>query len=373
MTKIKVFYGDNEEFQKITPIRSHSLTELALKFDEETKQFSVNVPGQSGAQVKKKKKSIENLVIRAEEYAGVQEHVLMNFSDFLRHYIISCLYIQNPGEQVLRQIRLLYRPELIEIKRQNYNRVSEDIIRKINSEFDQRIYGQSCAKKAIMRAIYLATCDSEHKPIVILFYGNSGVGKTETVQYLGQLLGEKVFRKQFSMFQNNEFATYMFGGKYNEKSFTQDLLGRSSNLILLDEFDKANPVFYSAFYQLFDEGIIEDSHYRAKLDDAIIICTSNFHSEEEARKNLGEPIFDRFDAVIEFDELSYDAKVKIAEHAIGAITSAHPGFVFSDDEIQNLYSSFDSFHNAREIKRIIQEMYSYLEIDRILGENATES
>ena len=67
------------------------------------------------------------------------------------------------------------------------------------------------------------------------------------------------------MFQNNEFATYLFGGKYNEKSFAQDLLARRSNVILLDEFDKANPIFHSAFYQLFDEGIYEDTNFHAEV------------------------------------------------------------------------------------------------------------
>ena len=41
------------------------------------------------------------------------------------------------------------------------------------------------------------------------------------------------------MYQNNEFANYLFGGKYNEKSFAKDLIARDSNVILLDEFDKA--------------------------------------------------------------------------------------------------------------------------------------
>ena len=50
------------------------------------------------------------------------------------------------------------------------------------------------------------------------------------------------------MYQNNEFANYLFGGKYNEKSFAKDLIVRDSNVILLDEFDKAYAVFHSAFY-----------------------------------------------------------------------------------------------------------------------------
>ena len=54
---------------------------------------------------------------------------------------------------------------------------------------------------------------------MLLFYGNSGIGKTETAQFLTEKIGGQILRKQFSMYQNNESANYLFGGKYNEKSF----------------------------------------------------------------------------------------------------------------------------------------------------------
>ncbi|PAY14415.1 hypothetical protein CJU60_04400 [Bacillus sp. 7705b] len=54
--------------------------------------------------------------------------------------------------------------------------------------------------------------------------------------------------------------------------------------MLLDEFDKAPAVFHSAFYQMFDEGILVDKHYVADISKAIIICTSNYKSREEIKK-----------------------------------------------------------------------------------------
>lgn len=99
----------------------------------------------------------------------------------------------------------------------------------------------------------------------MLFYGSSGIGKTETANLISICLTEKLFRKQFSMFQNNQFSTYLFGGAHYEKSFAKELLDRESNVILLDEFDKAHPIFHSTFYQLFDEGIFEDQNYIVQL------------------------------------------------------------------------------------------------------------
>ncbi len=48
-----------------------------------------------------------------------------------------------------------------------------------------------------------------------------------------------------------------------------------------------------AFYQLFDEGIFVDKNYCVDMKNTVIICTSNFISEEEARGVLGAPLFAR--------------------------------------------------------------------------------
>ena len=59
------------------------------------------------------------------------------------------------------------------------------------------------------------------------------------------------------MYQNNESANYIFGGRYNEKSFAQDLLARETNVLLFDEFDKALSVFHSAFINYLMRGFMK--------------------------------------------------------------------------------------------------------------------
>lgn len=59
-----------------------------------------------------------------------------------------------------------------------------------------------------------------------------------------------------------------------------------------NEFDKAHPMFYSAFYQLFDEGVYTDKFYDVNLDNVVIFCTSNYLNENEIRKKpRGSDIF----------------------------------------------------------------------------------
>ena len=99
--------------------------------------------------------------------------------------------------------------------------------------------------------------NKQNKPVVILFYGDSGLGKTETVQYVTELLGGALLRKQFSMYQNNEFSNYLFGGKHNQKSFAKDLLARDSNVILLMSLTKQIRFFTVHFISCLMKGFLK--------------------------------------------------------------------------------------------------------------------
>lgn len=67
----------------------------------------------------------------------------------------------------------------------------------------------------------------------------------------------------------------------------RELIRRNSNVILLDEFDKVSPSFYNAFYQMFDEGTFVDANYSVDVSKCIIICTTNYRTEEEAENIWG--------------------------------------------------------------------------------------
>ena len=72
-------------------------------------------------------------------------------------------------------------------------------------------------------------------------------------------MGGELLRIQFSMMQTEEAFNYVFGAEHSKSSFARDMVGRESNVILIDEFDKVNPAFYNAFYELFDEGRYVDT------------------------------------------------------------------------------------------------------------------
>lgn len=276
---------------------------------------------------------------------------------------ITNMYIQNPPIHLQEQIKRAFGDlNIIEEIPQKYNMVTEKTIRSINIEFDKRVIGQQAVKEQILKAIFPIMNNVQCKPIVLLFYGNSGIGKTETAQFLTEQIGGKILRKQFSMYQNNEFANYLFGGKYNEKSFAKDLIARDSNVILLDEFDKAYSVFHSAFYQLFDEGIYEDQNYRVDVRHAIIICTSNYKSKDEIKEKLGDPIFNRFDGVIKFEDLSQEAKKMIAAKELKELDEEK---IIPENVRKILVEQSTKLENAREIRKLIKDTKSLIEIREI--------
>ena len=379
MNKIVIYYGSNRAFSEVIPIEHRNLTDVVMEIDNDSKNMILHIPDlaknendkETKPKEEKEKIKIQNFVINSDEYSGVREHVIINFANFISKLEIENMYVQNPPLHISEQLHRLYDVTgNIEVVRQSYSKVDKNVILKFNAEYDDKIIGQENVKTNILQALYPLVNDRQTKPVILLFYGDSGIGKTETANYLAKLLHGTLMRKQFSMYQNNDFATYLFGGTNNEGSFAKDLLDRDSNVILLDEFDKANPIFHSAFYQLFDEGVFEDKNYKVRLDYSIVICTSNYKTKEEIIEHLGNAIFNRFDAVIHFDNLSITAKEKIADRVIKEATDLYEqdGVVIEESIKQRLKDAAASCSNVREIKRIIKQTFSLVAIRKICEE-----
>jgi len=367
MNKVLIFYGSRQEFEKLIPQNeTRNLTDVVMETDSDTRVFTVQMPDKP--EIVKEKIYIKNFIIESSEYAGVREHVILNFINFLAKLNVDNMYLHNPPLQISNQLKRLY--SQTEIVKQSYKTFSNEYIAPFSVLFDKRLKGQEYAKISILKSLFPLITGKREKPVVLLFYGDTGLGKTEAAKILSDVLGEKLFRKQFSMFQNNQFATYLFGGTHFEKSFAKDLLDRESNVLLLDEFDKAYSVFHCAFYQLFDDSIFEDQNYSLELKQSIIICTSNYKSIEEIKKQLGNAIFSRFDAVIKFEPLTNQAKTEIAEIQYSEKLSIYADSQKQQIEAKNIKKALMDrclgCNNAREIEHLIEQTFSLILIQQEL-------
>lgn len=219
--------------------------------------------------------------------------------------------------------------------------------------------GQDKALMKVSQALLIQKkLNQGNKPIVIMLYGPSGVGKTETGRLITKLLGEEMFYCQFSMFQSNAHYNYLYGDTVQLPSLAKDLLNRDSNIIFLDEFDKANAFAYSALYQLFDTGKFEDKNFHVDLKNTVIICTSNYENQDKILEHLGAPMFFRINCFIKYDDLSDEVKIKLIEKYYSKLVnqlSQQEQKIINESEIKDKYiNSANKFSNARQIENFLR-------------------
>lgn len=362
MSKVIVYYGPREAFETyIRDIENYkNFIDLIYIHDSyKNELFKINLD--SGEIEKEIKISVKNVVAFSDEYSLISEGATNAFSSLLNSFLFECLILQNPPLYIFKQLEKKYgeiKPIYYE-----YTKFDSSKLKEIDQLYDQKIIGQKMAKTKLMRTILSNTeLSLNHKPTVIMFYGPSGVGKTETAKMLSEILGQELFREQFSMFQSNEFGAFLFGDVHYKNSFAKELLERKSNIILLDEFDKCPSNVYSAFYQLFDEGIFMDKNYKVYLKDTIIICTSNFLSVDDIKKHVGDPIFYRFDATIEFKSLNIEEtkeiiKMRYREY-VSTLTEEQRKILNNIEAEEKLLTLAKYFKNFRDIDIYIKDFIS---------------
>lgn len=374
LKKIVFFYGPKYNFRRRLP-RNKPLTtisELAIYSDKKMREHTFKIQAKRGGDAAEKQEerlAVPCLVAYSEQYASISESALHSFLSFIDQFEVESLCLQNPPAHLAAQFRNMH--SRVKVIKHEYKTLNFESLKRIDREYQRAIIGQEEVKRRLLTALYPLAAKKLSKPLVLLFYGPTGVGKSETAKYISDVVGQKLFRRQFSMFHSNEFAPYLFGGRHTGDSLAKDLMERESSVILFDEFDKPNPLFHSAFYQLFDEGIYEDRNYRAEVKNAVIICTSNYASAEEARERLGAPLFARFDAVIEFRPLSDEALGVILAKSCreeAELLTAEEREIISEEELCASLRSHVAAggDGVRGVKRLVREKISEALLDRAL-------
>ncbi|CAH3125302.1 unnamed protein product [Pocillopora meandrina] len=138
--------------------------------------------------------------------------------------------------------------------------------------------------------------DGEH-PLVFLFLGSSGIGKTELVKQVARCLHKDnrkcLVRLDMSEYQEKHEVAKMIGappgylGHDQGGQLTKELIKCPNAVVLFDEVEKAHPDVLTVMLQLFDEGRLTDGQGKTIVcKDAIFVMTSNLASEEIANHVL---------------------------------------------------------------------------------------
>jgi ATP-dependent Clp protease ATP-binding subunit ClpC len=265
-----------------------------------------------------------------------------------------------------------------------------NILLNLEKFLRERVIGQEEAIKEIASALRRARANISHRSGPagsFLFLGPTGVGKTETAKALADIYfgsEKRMIRLDMSEFQNLEDIKKLLGAPNQEGLLTTRVRENPFSLILLDEFEKANPNILNLFLQVFDEGHLTDGEGR-KVDfrNNIIIATSNagyqiiidaLENDGRGWANIKKKILDfifsnsifrpelinRFDAVVVFRPLTKENLLSISELLLNKIKSnlflKGIEFVITPELKEKIVElSYSPIFGAREMRRVIQD------------------
>ncbi len=270
----------------------------------------------------------------------------------------------------------------------------------MEKKLKERVIGQDEAIEKVAKAIRRnrAGIKDGHRPIgTFLFFGPTGVGKTQLAKSLAEYLfdsEDNIVRIDMSEYMEKFTASKLIGAPPGYVGFdeggqlSEQVRKKPYSVVLLDEIEKAHPDIFNMLLQVLDEGRLTDSNGRTvDFKNTIIIMTSNIGSREiddfgsglgfstsagsveEKKKNVLEkavrkffpPEFlNRIDDRIHFRALSREDIGKIVEIELKGLRKrvSEAGYSLRISPAVKklvLEAGYDPAYGARPIKRAVMK------------------
>ncbi|MEK8021195.1 MAG: AAA family ATPase [Candidatus Parabeggiatoa sp.] len=255
--------------------------------------------------------------------------------------------------------------------------------------FAKRIIGQTQAIEHVSEVVmvFKAGLNDPSKPIAtLLFSGPTGVGKTACARALadyffgqGQTLNPLI-RLDMSEFQHPVQIDRLLGQFEKPGKLIREVRERPFSVVLLDEIEKAHPIFFDVLLNVMDEGILIDNNGRVTdFRNVILIMTSNLgarHSESISfikqtdrdldsvvRRFFRPEFYNRIDKVVNFQALDATTITNITRKELAALNERE-GFqerdltlTFTPKLVEHLArEGFDPEYGARPLQRAIERL-----------------
>ncbi len=164
---------------------------------------------------------------------------------------------------------------------------------------NEGVFDQEHATKKVFNAVKnnAAGLADEGKPKgCFLFLGPSGVGKTELVKVLNQIMFDDpnaIFRLDMSEYMDKNATSKLIGpppglvGFEAGGALTEAMKTKPIRIVLVDEIEKAHPDVLNLFLQVLDDGRLTDSQgVTVSFEDTYVIFTSNIGQNNFPDRNV---------------------------------------------------------------------------------------
>ena len=261
----------------------------------------------------------------------------------------------------------------------------------LEKDLKNLVFGQEKAIELTVRAILRARAGlgQEQRPAgAFLFYGPTGVGKTEVARSLAKLMGVEFLRYDMSEYMEKHSVSRLIGAPPGYVGFDQGGLMTEAvrkapySVVLLDEVEKAHPDIFNVLLQVMDYATLTDNTGRkTDFSHVILIMTSNAGAFEMSRPAMGfggtapqdaahkglkaventfSPEFrNRLDALVPFSSLTEPMMLRIVDKFVAEIRTSleHRGVTLTLAESARKWlarKGFDPAMGARPLRRLLR-------------------
>ena len=266
-------------------------------------------------------------------------------------------------------------------------------LKTLTADLKKVVFGQEQAVDIVSKAVLRSKAGftQEGRPQgSFLFYGPTGVGKTELAKQLAQTLGVEFLRYDMSEYMEKHAVARLIGSPPGYVGFEQgglliSAIRKTPNaVLLLDEIEKAHPDIYNILLQVMDYSTLTDATGRkADFRNVVLIMTSNAGAFEMSTRSIGfgevtsamvtaekakkavektfSPEFrNRLDAMVLFASLSRETMGHIVDKFVGALTTKlkehNVSISFTKNALQRLgLLGYDPTFGARPLARVLRE------------------
>ena len=276
-------------------------------------------------------------------------------------------------------------------------------LRGMGESLRARVVGQDEAVGAVCSVVRRARAglSDPARPLgVFMFFGPTGVGKTELCKALAEFLFDserRLTRIDMSEYMEKHSVARLIGAPPGYVGFeeggqlTEAVRRKPFSVVLLDEVEKAHPDVFNVLLQALDDGRMTDGQGRtADFRNALIIMTSNLAAQQvqaaaelagadgadgvggasaaakeavlaEARRFFRPEFLNRVDEMIVFNPLGRAEMGRIAdiqlERLAGRLEKLGVKLSVSDSARAALAEiGFDPAYGARPLKRAIRRL-----------------